>query len=1011
MDKAGPERDLPEHDGDADRGGERRPEGICAPTYAEVALKLLDQGYEPLPILPGKKRPAVKAWMSVRIDEAQVEEWCREFGHCWVGLRTGQVVGVDIDILDPDAAYQASEIVKSRLGDTLIRVGKWPKQLLLYRTITPFAKTQIGKIEVLCDGQQFVAFGIHPVAGLPYDWPMGESPLDVSLDALPLVDEAMIEALLAELQPIAGAGPTGSRHKGAKGVAEGQTRDADGRVTDGRDGWLSIIVFHAMHDALDRGEDPDGATLGAIVWARFAETTDLSRPRQDGRQAYGLRDALRKVRDKLKLHRSGNLPGRHAVLSEPDYVPPKMGVAEARIALDRLLTGAINAVVQHHLVGACDAAPRMGIRATVGLGKSTMARHHLFEARKQLAAIGPVHRILNFVQSLALADETVDAWAALGIPAVALRCYEALHRVTREPMCRDIRAVRAAIDAGYDIQSSACYRSKTERCAHFDECAKQANRRAVKESPIVVAAYDAMFSGFAGDNQEFGLMLVDEACWQRSVEVVEGLTIETLPFLGLSGLSGSRKRDSRGAELADIVAARMKLSAALASMPKGEVIRQGLKRPGIDAEFCRASIEGEEDALVRVNLTPGQSFGERETAVECSARRSSGLRVIRLWTALAELLEDDVRAAGKVWLEDVSGKEMHRRIRLYQHKVVPADIARLPLLHLDATLRPDVAQTVLPELEVATVEAAAPHQHIRLISGSFGKSMVCPDQSASPSEQQRRANRLQECVDYVRWHAMRHKGSPILVITYKSIEAAFGEIAGVEVAHFNAVAGLDSWSDVGALFLIGRPLPQSDDLAELTGAYFDRSVEGKYAGRDVGILLESGRFSAIRAIHHTDPSAEILRAAICDDEVMQALGRGRGINRAADNPLEVHLMADVALPVAYDRVQAWETVCPDMVQRMLLAGLAVDSPADAAKRHPGLFGSVDGADHAFRRAGFNRHFPIENIYRETAVKSAAYRLGGRGRSWQRAVWLSASAFEARTQLEQAIGPLVEWTPK
>ena len=109
MDQAGPQRDLPEQDGDADRGAKCRPEGICAPTFAEVALKLLDQGYEPLPILPGQKRPAVNAWTSVRIDEAQVEAWCRQFGHCGVGLRTGRVVGVDTGLAVCVSGYRAAD--------------------------------------------------------------------------------------------------------------------------------------------------------------------------------------------------------------------------------------------------------------------------------------------------------------------------------------------------------------------------------------------------------------------------------------------------------------------------------------------------------------------------------------------------------------------------------------------------------------------------------------------------------------------------------------------------------------------------------------------------------------------------------------------------------------------------------------------------------------------------------------------------------------------------------------
>ncbi|MGV8989731.1 MAG: hypothetical protein ACOH2H_26395 [Cypionkella sp.] len=135
-----------------------------------------------------------------------------------------------------------------------------------------------------------------------------------------------------------------------------------------------------------------------------------------------------------------------------------------------------------------------------------------------------------------------------------------------------------------------------------------------------------------------------------------------------------------------------------------------------------------------------------------------------------------------------------------------------------------------------------------------------------------------------------------------------------------------------------------------------------------------------------------------------------GVNRTADNPLEVRLLSDVVLPIAYERVPAWDVVCPDIVQQMLLAGLAVDSPADAARLHPGLFDTANAADCAFRRDGFNRQNPIGDLYREMTVKSAAYRLGGRRRGWQRAILISGSAEEAHAIMEAAVGSLAEWVP-
>ncbi len=163
-------------------------------------------------------------------------------------------------------------------------------------------------------------------------------------------------------------------------------------------------------------------------------------------------------------------------------------------------------------------------------------------------------------------------------------------------------------------------------------------------------------------------------------------------------------------------------------------------------------------------------------------------------------------------------------------------------------------------------------------------------------------------------------------------------------------------------------------------------------------------------MRHGDETAEILRAAICDDELVPVIGKGRGVNRSTENPLEVHVLADVALPLQYGRLTPWELEQPDVFQPMLLRGIATDSPADAAALHPALFGNVEQAKKAYQRSVFKGQNPISTPYREMSLKSATYRRPGRGRSWQLAYWLSGTAEDARRQLDCGLGEKVEWRP-
>ena len=379
---------------------------IGFPTYAGAALRLFDNGYLPIPIIRHLKRPAVARWSAIPIDLVQVERWAAEHRDCGIGLRTGTLVGIDIDILDPDIAHQMGALVEARLGATLMRVGLWPKRLYLYRTEQPFAKMAVDKVEVLGLGQQFVAFGVHPATKQPYYWPNGEGPLDVPFAELPLVNEAACRAVLAELSAFmpSNSGPERRRTRPHEHPpAQGPQRNTDGLVVDGRDGWLSSAAFHAVHDAVDRGGDIDPDALAAQVWHQFAASTDLERARQDGGHVWDFADAVRKVENKLALLANGRLPERkrpNAALTDP---VPGLAPEVARAQLEDAIEAALHDASEWWSGDQQTAPPVMGIRATVGLGKSAISRNRIAAWQRDMQAQGLPHRVLVVTPSHALA--------------------------------------------------------------------------------------------------------------------------------------------------------------------------------------------------------------------------------------------------------------------------------------------------------------------------------------------------------------------------------------------------------------------------------------------------------------------------------------------------------------------------------------------------------------------------------------------------------------------------------
>lgn len=995
-----------EDDTQAAGGG---PKPIGHPTYAKVALKLLDNGYEPLPLYRGQKSPKPTGWTTAIFDEAQVRRWIAAFPDAGVGIRTGDVVGIDIDVLDPDIAHQMGQIVEAKTGATLMRVGLWPKRLYLVRTTRPFAKKSIRKLEILGQGQQFVAFNIHPKTNLPYYW-IGESPLDVPASDIPLVEEAACTDLLNELAallPPIGVQQRKSRTGRPSGDAAGPTRNEDGLVTDGRDGWLSTMAFHNVHDAIDVGQALDAEDLALRVWQRFCGSTDLSRPKKDGNTYYGFHDALRKVRDKLSLHATGHLPPRASHDAKPVQVNPGLPLDEARTALSATIADFCTAT-ELWLGSACtDVAPRVGIRATVGLGKSAASREHLLALQARLRSAKLPHRILVFVQSLALADEAALGWQAVGVKVAVHRGYEAKMPGHGLTMCRDLDMVRLALASGLSVFPNACMRLGGARCHNFENCNKQANLRDIESADIVLAAYDSLFTGLSVDAEKFAVVVIDEGCWERATRQVQ-IGIAEITAIDAVDEPRMNDPDAEARAWTELFRLRNLVVEAFKSNGPGVVSKRSVVAAGLTAADCALGAALEIQLRVDPGLRPGLPQAARRQATERSRDANRSVRREALFQAMARLMHGDDDHDGRIRIFSAEHWADTASILVTGlHKVVD-DLSHLPVLHLDATLRPELSATVLPGLAMTNITAEAPHMTVTAVCGSFGKSTLVEDTKASAAENQRRQNRLMDCVNYVRWQAARIATGRVLVVTYQAIEAAFASIPGVETGHFKAIAGLDIYKDVALLIVIGRPLPCDDDIAQMTSTHLGHVPVGGYRQVRKGLLLRDGSRRAISVIEHEDPKAELLRSAVCDDEIIQAIGRGRGVNRSAADPLEVHVLADVALPVEYDRVVSWDSCVPDVFQQMLLAGVAVDSPTDAAALHPSLFQNPEAAKKAFQRGVFGGQIPIENPYREMSLKSARYLRGGRGRSWQRAWWIVGRAEDARHRLEAAFDILAAW---
>jgi putative DNA primase/helicase len=220
-------------------------------------IAYLKAGYEPIPVLSGRKRPVLDGWRDIKLDINTVSAWADRPGELSTGIRTQYTPGFDIDIRDQHVADQVERALLNMIpqqGTILKRIGLPPKRLIPFRCETPFKKIittfkspddVVHKVEVLADGQQFVAEGIHETTHQPYRWADNVNLLSVAHEHLPLVDEALARRFVTEASEI-------MRRAGWIEVdAQGKLKTNDKRKVNGKTGNAgadSIYYRSALKD-------------------------------------------------------------------------------------------------------------------------------------------------------------------------------------------------------------------------------------------------------------------------------------------------------------------------------------------------------------------------------------------------------------------------------------------------------------------------------------------------------------------------------------------------------------------------------------------------------------------------------------------------------------------------------------------------------------------------------------------------------------------------------------------
>jgi hypothetical protein len=588
--------------------------------------------------------------------------------------------------------------------------------------------------------------------------------------------------------------------------------------------------------------------------------------------------------------------------------------------------------------------PVQGACIATGVGKTQGFAARLARYIREFSAADDTEPMawLYLVPTHRLGDDIADQFRAHGLTAKVYRGRNAddpniptnmeRPKDERVKMCLDLEKVKLATQCGQDITKSCC-KNKEQQCEFYNECGYQHQLRG--EPPDVwIAAHNMLFH----PQKKFGEIagvVIDESFFKKGVSGIEShrgdLTLDDLAV--------------------DDCPWRKELIQILQVHPLGGLERARFHK--INPELCKLFIGLEWNIVDAVKLSPQMTPAQLAEVRKKMPAGRRARRMVGIWGALRELLyKPEIAVSGRLVLDKNKAGQTVLRLRSVRPIVKSW---KVPTFIMDATL-PDILilRAFHPQVDVvANIEVEMPHVHIRQVVGAPVSKLKLWGTEKKPAVGEHNLKAIRRYV-LQRW--LETERRPMLVICQMDAEEWLKQAGlpdGIKVEHFNNISGLDRYKNVSSLILIGRTIP-SPTVVEayagaLTGAEPIKAAEtGNWYGRVTrGIRLAAGGGIGVESDEHPDPVGEAVLWQICEAELMQALGRARGVNRTAETPLDVDILADVVLPVTINEIVPWTE--PSAAVEMGVEGIALTNAKDMAKAWPRVWPNADAAKYMLKK--------------------------------------------------------------
>lgn len=696
--------------------------------------------------------------------------------------------------------------------------------------------------------------------------------------------------------------------------------------------------------------------------------------------------------------------------------------------------------------------PRIAVNCSTGAGKTEAMIAGITELLRKDGTTRVVIAVPTHKLGQGLADRINQAYGAeIATEWYGMGAADPLR--PDEKMCPFAEATKEVISSGGDLQLLCSRRGKKmEYCPHHpkvvdDYCCgyrrqQQSQVRGrtrvwiVPSAMLATAPPDGLKRAKHGLEGDFDLLVIDEAPWfnlipNEPVKVpVEWFSPEWWAAQTSSGTEHQRR---------SAIEFLAKVHSIFTKLPDGEIEAAQLLSAAVrksDVHAARRNIWRYKVDL-RGLVKPGSQLRQLVKAIEpVTTQNRRVLAVVEALDVIELHITERLAPSGIVLEEEKGIRYLHLRRR---REIDPAWL-KAPTLYLDAAdiSAIEIAKAWLPELELkVNARAIAPHMRVTQVVDSqmaYRKFVTRGNDDEGIAQKNR-----QKLADVI-----AKRGAEGLVICPKEIRLDWEETKnlppGWMIWNFGAIRGRDEARAAPNLVVVSRPLPGPFEVEIMAETIFARRVErlpkGEwYPKQAVGRLMRDGAGRRALAFRHPDTFVEAVRFAVCEGELLQAVGRGRGVRRTAEVPLDVLLLTNVPIPIPIDQLAAWSDLCANGPFDVLMArGVVPLDYAGIATALPEQF-----ADAARVKDWFQYHVATRSIFKnicssatalgsvvksdfsgilhndstmEDSAKLIAYRYRRRAGSRQRAVVLINVERhpDPRAAVEAVLGPVEDFVP-